>query len=87
MEATRRGAITLCSWCASIFGRNFSKWIDLQKRAIAWPARSSDLTPLNFFLSGHLDIEMHLKNPENLDKLDKLKERISQHIREISPDI
>lgn len=47
---------------------------------IDWPARSPDLTPLDFFLWGILKNKVYAINPENLQDL---KDRIQHSIREI----
>lgn len=47
---------------------------------INWPPRSCDLTPLDFFLWGHLKERVYGNNPQTLDDL---KNNIRQAIREI----
>lgn len=45
-----------------------NKWIG-RRGAIEWPARSPDLTPLDFFLWGHLKSRVYIDRPRNLDDL------------------
>jgi hypothetical protein len=40
-------------------------------RAVEWPARSPDLTPLDFFLWGYLKSKVFLTPPENLAELER----------------
>ena len=47
---------------------------------IEWPPRSPDLTPLDFFLWGHLKSVVYRNRPRNIDEL---KEAIRQEIRSI----
>lgn len=60
-----------------------NRWIG-RRGAIEWPARSPDLTPLDFFLWGHLKSQIYVSKPENVEEL---KERIRQEIRQISPEV
>ena len=39
-------------------------------RAVEWPPRSPDLTPLDFFLWGYLKSKVYQTPPENLDELE-----------------
>ena len=56
------------------------RWIGRRGR-IEWLARSPDLTPLDFFLWGHLKSVVYQNRPRNIDEL---KEAITQEIRNIS---
>ncbi|KAJ8965933.1 hypothetical protein NQ317_006336 [Molorchus minor] len=47
-----------------------------------WPARSPDLTPLDFFLWAHLKDQVYITVPENLENL---KQRIKVAVNNISP--
>ena len=55
------------------------RWIGRQG-TIEWPPRSPDLTPLDFFLWGHLKSVVYRHRPRNIDEL---KEAITQEIRNI----
>lgn len=57
------------------------RWIG-RRGAIEWPARSPDLTPLDFFLWGYLKSKVYVNRPDNLEDL---KLRIQQEIEQISP--
>ena len=49
-----------------------------------WPARSSDLSPLDYFLWGYIKENTYqLVRPENIEEL---KERIRDIARNISPE-
>lgn len=56
------------------------KWIG-RRGPIEWPARSPDMTPLDFFLWGYLKSKVFLNRPINIDDL---KCRIRTEIRNIS---
>lgn len=60
-----------------------NKWIG-RRGAIEWPARSPDLTPLDYFLWGYLKSKVYVDRPENLDSL---KERISLEMSNITEDM
>ena len=55
------------------------KWIG-RRGAIEWPARSPDLTPLDFFLWGFLK---HKVYGEKILNIQHLKEVITRHIEEL----
>lgn len=59
------------------------KWIG-RRGFLEWPPRSPDLTPLDFFLWGHLKSKVYVNKPANIDDL---KVRIQEEIRKIEPDI
>lgn len=59
------------------------KWIG-RRGPIEWPARSPDLTPLDFFLWGYLKHKVYKSRPQCLEEL---RERISTEIREIPFDV
>ncbi|KYN06954.1 hypothetical protein ALC62_02077, partial [Cyphomyrmex costatus] len=44
------------------------RWIG-RRGAIEWPPRSPDLTPLDFFLWGHLKFVVYKTLPENINDL------------------
>jgi hypothetical protein len=58
------------------------KWIG-RRGAIEWPARSPDLTPLDFFLWGHLKNRVYVNRPRDTEEL---KQRITNEIANISPN-
>ena len=49
---------------------------------IEWPARSPDLTPLDFYLWGYLKSKVYFDKPESLEEL---KNRIRAEIQQIRP--
>lgn len=49
---------------------------------IAWPPRSPDLTPMDFFLWGYLKSKVYVNTPRNIAEL---KQNIQQEIRDIEP--
>ncbi|KYQ46369.1 hypothetical protein ALC60_14791, partial [Trachymyrmex zeteki] len=55
------------------------RWIG-RRGAIEWPPRSPDLTPLDFFLWGHLKSVVYKTPPENINDL---RQRIVQECRAI----
>lgn len=55
------------------------KWIG-RRGTVEWPARSPDLSPLDFFLWGHLKSRVYVNRPHNLDEL---KDRIRAEIAAI----
>lgn len=60
---------------------NFDAWIGRGVDAfIPWPARSPDLTPLDFFLWGHVDGRLYETNPTSI-------EEIKEHVRTIFNEI
>ncbi|EFN74499.1 hypothetical protein EAG_13313, partial [Camponotus floridanus] len=46
----------------------FHKWIG-RRGEIEWPARSPDLTPLDYFLWGYLKSKVYATQLQNLDEL------------------
>lgn len=72
----------------SVMVRNYldqifpDRWIG-RRGAIEWPARSPDLTPLDFFLWGYLKSKIYFNRPNTIDEL---KQRIRNEIRAIRPD-
>lgn len=59
-----------------------NRWIG-RRGEIEWPARSPDLTPLDYFLWGYLKSKVYFNRPNNVDDL---KERIRQEINQITPE-
>lgn len=59
------------------------RWIG-RRGAIEWPARSPDLTPLDFFLWGYLKSKVYVNRPNNIEEL---KIRITDEIRLIEPSV
>ncbi|KAL7292826.1 hypothetical protein TKK_0013650 [Trichogramma kaykai] len=49
-------------------GEFFDRWIG-RRGTIEWPARSPDLTPLDFFLWGYLKGQVYKTKPGNLEEL------------------
>lgn len=72
------------------YARNVRRYLDevfpgrwLGRRGpIEWPARSPDLTPLDFFLWGHLKSRVYQNRPNNLDDL---KARIRHECNLVTP--
>lgn len=58
------------------------KWIG-RRGAIEWPARSPDMTPLDFFLWGHIKNVVYKNRPQNIEEL---QERIRHEISTIPPN-
>lgn len=59
------------------------RWIG-RRGPMEWPPRSPDLTPLDFFLWGHLKSRVYKNRPNNLEDL---MERIRHEMNLISPQI
>lgn len=60
------------------------QWIG-RRSVFSWPARSPDITPLDFFLWGVLKEKVYLHRPfQNIDHLERI---ISDSVREITPDM
>ena len=59
------------------------RWID-RRSFVEWPARSPDLTPLNFFLWGVLKNQVFSDKPKTLNDL---KENIINALKDISPEM
>lgn len=60
-----------------------NKWIG-RRGPMEWPARSPDLSPLDFFLWGHVKNNVYKERPRNLDDL---KTRITAEMRRIPEDM
>lgn len=58
-----------------------NRWIG-RRGPIEWPARSPDLTPLDYFLWGYLKSKVYFNRPPNIEAL---KNRIRDEIRQIPP--
>ncbi|KYM95568.1 Zinc finger MYM-type protein 1, partial [Cyphomyrmex costatus] len=62
---------------AAHYGRDVRAYLDTQfphrwigrRGEIEWPARSPDLTPLDYFLWGYLKSKVYATQPQNLDEL------------------
>lgn len=59
------------------------RWIG-RRGPIEWPARSPDLSPLDFFLWGHLKNKCFATKPESIEDL---RQRITAECRNITPDM
>lgn len=59
-----------------------SRWIG-RSGPISWPARSPDLTPLDYWLWGDLKRRVYATQPRTLDEL---RQRISDEVAQISPE-
>lgn len=57
----------------------FERWIG-RRGTIEWPARSPDITPLDYFLWGHLKNVVYKTKPHDLEDL---KQRIEVECRRI----
>ena len=51
---------------------------------VHWPARSCDLTPLDFFLWGYLKDKVYVNKPRTIQEL---KDEIIRHINDIEPQL
>lgn len=60
-----------------------NKWIG-RRGPMEWPARSPDLSPLDFFLWGHVKNKVYKDRPRNLDDL---KTRITVEMQRIPEDV
>lgn len=60
-----------------------NRWIG-RRGPTEWPARSPDLTPVDYFLWGYLKNKIYAEKPNNIDDL---KEKIRHEIRNITPEI
>jgi hypothetical protein len=60
-----------------------NRWIG-RRGSIEWPARSPDLTSLDFFLWGHIKSIVYKTKPLNLDDL---RGRITNAIRSVTPEM
>lgn len=58
-------------------------WIG-RRGFIEWPPRSPDLSPLDYFLWGHLKSKIYATQPGNLEML---RQRIITECRQITPEI
>lgn len=59
------------------------RWIG-RRGAVEWPARSPDLTPLDFFFWGFLKTKVYETRPQNLDEL---RMRIENACRLVTPEM
>lgn len=59
------------------------RWIG-RRGPIEWPPRSPDLTPLDFFLWGHLKNKVYIDRPQNLQDL---VERIREEANAVTPEM
>lgn len=59
------------------------RWIG-RRGPMEWPPRSPDLTPLDFFLWGHLKSRVYINRPDNLEDL---MERIRHEMTRITPQM
>lgn len=57
------------------------RWIG-RRGTVEWPARSPDLTPLDFFIWGYLKSKVYTNRPDNIRDL---KDRIRQEMQNITP--
>ena len=58
-------------------------WIG-RRGPVEWPPRSPDLTPLDFYLWGHLKAMVY---QESIRNVNHLKDRIINSFAQISPDV
>jgi hypothetical protein len=70
--------------CLSAFITFFNCNTESRRGPIEWPARSPDLTPLDFFLWGHLKSRVYEKRPRTIDEL---KDAIREECRRIDKDM
>ena len=74
------------------WARAVRDWLDITFRerwmgrsgSIAWPARSPDLTPMDFWSWG--DVKRTMYNEHSIESLETLKVKIRAEIREISAE-
>ena len=77
--ASAHFALIVRDWMNRTFGQ---RWIG-RGGPIEWPARSPDLTPLDYFLWGYVKCCVFRTQPVNIE----LVERIRQVVREITPEM
>ena len=53
------------------------------KEVHAWPPHSPDLTPMDFFLWGHLKSQVYMSNPKTIEDL---KKAVSSAVRRVRPE-
>lgn len=84
MVSTRWGSTTFWTDGEEYLEETFpGKWIG-RRGAIEWPARSPDMTPLDFFLWGHIKNLVYKNRPQNIEDL---QQRIMHEISSIAPNI
>ncbi|GBO01243.1 hypothetical protein AVEN_271189-1 [Araneus ventricosus] len=59
------------------------RWI-VRGAVMAWPPRSPDITPLDFYLWGY--VKQHVYS-ERINDINPLKQRITDFIHSVTPDI
>ena len=59
-------------------------WLVSQRARLAWPARSHDLSPLDFFLWGFLKGKVYQSQPSNISEL---KESIKHVLADVTPEL
>lgn len=59
------------------------RWIG-RRGPIEWPARSPDLSPLDYFLWGHLKSKVYATQPANIEDL---RQRIIEECRQLTPQV
>ncbi|CAH2016536.1 unnamed protein product [Acanthoscelides obtectus] len=60
------------------------QYVDQKSGAIEWPPRSPDLSPLDFFMWGHLKSKIYATQPTSLEDL---RQRIVNEFFQITPQI
>lgn len=68
----------------AVLQEKFGERIISRNATVAWPPRSCDLTPLDYFLWGYLKSKVYANRPQTLDAL---RLNIERCIREITPDL
>lgn len=59
------------------------RWIG-RRGPIEWPARSPDLSPLDYFLWGHLKSKVYATQPADIEDL---RQRIIEECRQVTPQV
>lgn len=78
--ATAHTAQATRDWLRERFGGRLISRLEV----CPWPASSPDLTPLDFFLWGHLKSQVYRTNPRNLQDL---KDAVKSAVRRVSPSV
>lgn len=73
-------AVHVREYLNNVFG---NRWIG-RRGSIEWPARSPDLTPLDFFLWGHIKNNVYKHRPRNVEDL---KVRIAAEMRRVPAEV
>jgi hypothetical protein len=81
---TMERPVHFCRQVRQILDRRYpNSWIG-QGEPVNWPARSPDLTPLDYFLWGHLKNYIYR---EPVNNLEELNDRIHEALTSVTPNM